>query len=126
MSFSWKRGKSGPYPIRPTRTIDTKEMTAFADSGIEDGIYINNKTYDALVKTDIAGAYKIIFALYDSNQALLDMETADITLTDGFIKVAKPESLAADEATVVKVMVWADLAASVRPILPVGVIWNKN
>ena len=109
-------------------TIDayTKEMTAFADSGIEDGIYINNKTYDALIKTDIAGAYKIIFALYDSNQALLDMETADITLTDGFIKVAKPESLAADEATVVKVMVWADLAASVRPILPVGVIWNKN
>lgn len=52
--------------------------------------------------------------------------TQKTATTDGFIKVAKPESLAADEATVVKVMVWADLAASVRPILPVGVIWNKN
>lgn len=98
----------------------TLEMTEFLSSGLAEGVFVNGKTCSALITSDITGTYKVIFAAYDSCNKMTMMKSTDVTLSGGSVKVSAPGGFTTSGATTVKVMVWADLNSTLRPIFDVG------
>lgn len=82
------------------------EMAEFYESGIKAGITVSEKTFDALINTDITGTYKLFFASYDSCGKMLDSTMSNITLVGKATKVSKPSELEAGDS--VQVMVWTN------------------